>query len=183
MRTVSTTTVSSPAARNTGCTRAAAPQQRSGFARARTAAVLTLASLLAWGTLGSGLSIGDARGWGRATLVAPACRGQAKALARVEMLFGTSRPDAPSVSDEEWARFLDEEVTPRFPSGLTVLQGAGQWRGRDPSVTKEQSKILVIWHEPTSRTETDIEAIRSAYRTRFTQDSVMRVDGVSCVSF
>jgi len=99
------------------------------------------------------------------------------------MLFGTSRPDAPSVSDEEWARFLDEEVTPRFPSGLTVLQGAGQWRGRDPSVTKEQSKILVIWHEPTSRTETDIEAIRSAYRTRFTQESVMRVDGVSCVSF
>ena len=145
--------------------------------------MLTLASLLAFGTLGTTLSMGEARGWGRSTLSATGCRGSAKALGRVEMLFGTSRPDATSVSDEEWARFLDEEVTPRFPAGLTVLQGAGQWRGRDPSVTKEQSKILVIWHEPTSRTETDIEAIRSAYRTRFNQDSVMRVDGVSCVSF
>jgi hypothetical protein len=182
MRRVSTTTFSSPSARTAGCKRTA-PRRRRILARARTGALLTLASLLALGTLGSGLSMGDARDPARPALAGPACRGSAKTLARVEMLFGTLRPDASSVSDEEWSRFLDEEVTPRFPSGLTVLQGAGQWRGRHPSVTKEQSKILVIWHEPTSRAETDIEAIRAAYRTRFNQDSVMRVDGVSCVSF
>lgn len=113
---------------------------------------------------------------------APSCRGSAQALARLEMLFGMLRSDASTIGEDEWANFLDEEVTPRFPAGLTVLHGAGQWRGQGRPV-KEPSKMLVIWHEPTSRTETDIEAIRSAYRTRFHQDSVLRVDSLSCVSF
>ena len=38
----------------------------------------------------------------------------------------TGAPDA--VSDEEWSRFLADTVTPRFPHGLTVADGAGQWR-------------------------------------------------------
>jgi hypothetical protein len=75
------------------------------------------------------------------------------------------------------------EVTPRFPAGLTVLQGPGQWRGSDGRLAKERSNMLVIWHEPTSRTDADIEAIRSAYKQRFDQESVMRVDSASCVSF
>ncbi len=50
-------------------------------------------------------------------------------------------------------------------------------------VSREQSHILVIWHAPTSRHETDIEAIRTAYTSRFDQESVMRVEGWSCVSF
>lgn len=104
-------------------------------------------------------------------------------MARLEMLFGTSRSRGAPVTDEEWARFLDTEVTPRFPAGLTVLHGPGQWRGSDGRLAKEQSNILVVWHEPNSRTEADIEAIRSAYKQRFDQESVMRVDSASCVSF
>lgn len=111
------------------------------------------------------------------------CRSSARAMARLEMLFGTSRAQGSPVTDEEWTSFLDSEVTPRFPAGLTVLHGPGQWRDNDGHLAKEQSKILVIWHEPTERTDADIEAIRSAYRQRFDQESVMRVDGVSCVSF
>jgi hypothetical protein len=104
-------------------------------------------------------------------------------MVRLELLFGTSRPNRPPVSSEEWASFLDAEVTPRFPAGLTVLRGPGQWRGSDGTLTREQSNILVVWHEPASRTDADIEAIRSAYKQRFEQESVMRVESVSCVSF
>jgi hypothetical protein len=111
------------------------------------------------------------------------CRGSARAMGRLEMLFGTSRTQGGMVSDEEWSSFLDTEVTPRFPAGLTVLNGPGQWRGSDGKLTKEQSKILVIWHQPSNRTEADIEAIRSSYKARFDQESVMRVDSLSCVSF
>jgi hypothetical protein len=68
-------------------------------------------------------------------------------------------------------------VTPRFPAGFTVLNGPGQWRGSDGRLAKEQSNILVIWHKPNNRAEADIEAIRSAYKARFAQESVMRVDG------
>jgi hypothetical protein len=111
------------------------------------------------------------------------CRDPARAMPRLEMLFGTLRPEGPPITEEEWASFLDAEVTPRFPAGLTTLRGPGQWRGSDGRLAKEQTHILVIWHEPSRRADADIEAIRSAYKSRFRQESVMRVDSVSCVSF
>lgn len=30
------------------------------------------------------------------------------------------------VTDEEFSQFLNDEVTPRFPDGLTLLKGYGQ---------------------------------------------------------
>jgi Protein of unknown function (DUF3574) len=111
------------------------------------------------------------------------CPAPARVMSRLEMLFGTARRDEAPVTDEDWRAFLDVEVTPRFPSGLTTLRGPGQWRGSDGHLTREQTNILVIWHEPSRRADADIEAIRSAYKTRFNQESVMRVDGLSCVSF
>jgi uncharacterized protein DUF3574 len=113
----------------------------------------------------------------------PSCHGASQAMTRLEMLFGTARPNGPSISDDEWASFVDSEVTPRFPAGLTVLRGPGQWRGQDGAVVKEDSRILVVWHERSRQTEADIEAVRSAYKMRFEQESVMRVEGISCVSF
>jgi hypothetical protein len=111
------------------------------------------------------------------------CRQPAKPLARLELLFGTSRLERAPVDETEWTTFLDDEVTPRFPGGLTVLSGPGQWRGKDGQVEKERSFMLIVWYERTPVTDAHIEAIRSAYKARFGQDSVMRVDGASCVSF
>jgi hypothetical protein len=87
------------------------------------------------------------------------------------------------VSEEEWRAFIETEVTPRFPDGLTVLTAYGQWRSRSGEVAKEPSRVLVIWHRRGAGSEIDIEAIRQAYKTQFGQESVMRVDGTSCVSF
>jgi hypothetical protein len=110
------------------------------------------------------------------------CRGQAHTMARLELLFGTARPDGEAITEEQWVAFLDTEVTPRFPAGLTVLEATGQWRGRT-GVAREHSNVLVIWYEATVRTDEQIEAIRAAYKRRFDQESVLRVDSVSCVSF
>jgi Protein of unknown function (DUF3574) len=104
-------------------------------------------------------------------------------MARLELMFGTSRNDVPHVSDEDWTTFLEGEITPRFPEGLTVLRAPGQWLGRNGRIVREDSRILVIWYEPTRQTNHNIEAIRSAYREQFDQESVMRVDSTSCVSF
>ena len=112
----------------------------------------------------------------------PSCRGQAHKMARLELLFGTARPGGDAITEEQWAAFLDTEVTPRFPAGLTVLEGTGQWRGRS-GVARERSNVLVIWYEATGRADEQIEAIRTAYKQRFDQESVLRVDSVSCVSF
>jgi hypothetical protein len=111
------------------------------------------------------------------------CPANATLMARLELLFGMSRRDAPPVSDTEWQSFVDEEVTPRFPDGLTIVQGYGQWRNSKGVIAKENSRVLMVWHEPKPDSEERIEAIRSAYKARFKQESVMRVDSFSCVSF
>jgi hypothetical protein len=113
----------------------------------------------------------------------PPCREPAGSMARLELLFGADRAGGAPVSEAEWSLFLDREVTPRFPDGLTVLDGAGQWRGGNGGIVRERSRLLVIWYRPTANSEADIEAIRAAYRQRFNQESVLRADGVSCVSF
>src|SRR5689334_21818217 len=59
------------------------------------------------------------------------CRNGAAQMARMELLFGASRRDGSAVGEVEWQAFLDTEVTPRFPDGLTVLTGYGQWRSGD----------------------------------------------------
>jgi hypothetical protein len=117
-------------------------------------------------------------------LAQPACPEGAYAMARLELYFGTQRPGGAPVTDAEWAAFLDEEVTPRFPDGLTVLKGSGQWRNSKGVITRETSTVLVILYDPAAQKETAIEDIRAAYKDRFDQESVMRVDGpTQCVSF
>jgi hypothetical protein len=153
--------------------------------RPRVVQSMKLTGIYVLAALAIGAAIGSIQTHMSSASVPPdlACRGPARAMARLEMLFGTSRPQGGVVTEAEWSSFLDAEVTPRFPAGLTVLSGPGQWRGSDGRLAKEQSRILVIWHEPTYRTEADIEAIRSAYKARFAQESVMRIDSTSCVSF
>lgn len=116
-------------------------------------------------------------------VAAATCRGDAHVMERLELIFGTARGQDQPVTDAEWKSFLDGEVTPRFPQGLTVLRGPGQWRESDGHLVEEESRILIIWYEPAGNTDADIEAIRSAYKRRFAQKSVMRIDGASCVSF
>ena len=111
------------------------------------------------------------------------CRPGATALARLELLFGMGKADGGEVSDTEWRAFLDAEVSPRFPDGLMVLTGYGQWRGSEGGRAKEKSRVIEIWYRPGAESDVNIEAIRAAYKARFKQQSVMRVDGLSCVSF
>ena len=66
-------------------------------------------------------------------------------MARLELLFGTLRKDAAAISEDDWASFLAAEVTPRFPDGLTVLSGYGQWRSEGGAIAQQCSIMLVIW--------------------------------------
>ena len=111
------------------------------------------------------------------------CALPARLMARVELLFGTTLADGQPLAETEWAKFVDEEVTPRFPEGLTELAGRGQWRRPDGVISREPSRVLLMWYSPAPARDADIDAIRAAYKTRFKQLSVMRVDGVDCVSF
>lgn len=104
--------------------------------------------------------------------------------ARTELYFGTSRPNGPPVSDEKFKRFLDEQVTPRFPDGLTLLTGSGQFKNSSGVIIQEKSKVLILLY-PLEDTDASnrIEAIREVYKQMFQQESVLRVDSRAGVSF
>lgn len=110
------------------------------------------------------------------------CPLKAKAMARLELLFGAARQNGQPISDTEWQSFLDAEVTPRFPDGFTVLSGYGQYRDAAGKIVQEGARMLIVWHAPGDR-NADVEAIREAYKARFVQESVLRSDGANCVSF
>ncbi len=110
------------------------------------------------------------------------CQPSSKPMARLELFFGAGSPRKP-VSGPAFAQFLAKEVTPRFPQGLSVFDGYGQWRSPSGKITKENSKLLLIYYVPDAGSEAQIEAIREAYKIRFHQQSVLRADSFSCVSF
>jgi hypothetical protein len=101
-----------------------------------------------------------------------------EAFVRTELFFGTAKPDGTAVTEEEWRQFLDEEVTPRFPDGLTVLTGIGQFRDSSGTIIQERSIVLVLLYPRETRKSSSkkIEEIREAYKLAFQQQSVLRVD-------
>ena len=87
------------------------------------------------------------------------------------------------VDDEAWDTFLTDTVTPRFPDGLTVLDGRGQWRSSDGLIKKERSKLLVILAQPGDDNMRLIDEVSDEYKRRFSQESVLQVVDDACVSF
>lgn len=104
-------------------------------------------------------------------------------VARTELFLGRSKPSGATVSDTELSRFIDREVTPRFPDGLTLLTGNGQFKNSTGVVIKERSSLLIVLYPVSDDRNTAIEGIRQAYRTTFQQESVLRVDAQSCIAF
>ena len=73
------------------------------------------------------------------------CRGGQKPTQVAEMMFGRKIGDRIGVSEIEWGRFVDREITPRFPAGLTVFNASGQWQDRSNNkIVHEPSKIVQI---------------------------------------
>ena len=108
---------------------------------------------------------------------------QGKTFHRTELYFGRNRPGG-EVSEAEFQHFLEVEVTKRFPDGLTLLDGLGQFQDSAGTIQKEKSKLLILFYPLSDRgAERKIEDIRSAYKGQFQQESVLRVDTLERVSF
>ncbi len=108
---------------------------------------------------------------------------KAKPFARTELFFGLSKPDGTEVNNAEFQRFLDREVTPKFPDGFTVISGQGQFRDTRGAILQERSKLLILLYSNVATSNQQIEQIRTAYITAFQQQSVLRADNLSCATF
>lgn len=109
---------------------------------------------------------------------------EGKQTVQAELFFGRDIAGHGRVSDAQWSAFLRDEVTPRFPDGLTTLAASGQWRDTDTGrITREPSSIVRIVAPETPETLARLAEIRNAYKVRFRQQSVGLVLTPACASF
>ena len=102
----------------------------------------------------------------------PQCGPAATAQVRTTLYFGLTRPKG-VVSELEWQLFLRDEVTARFPDGLTVWEAEGQWRRPDGVVDHERSKVLLLVHPDTPDARASVRGLVDRYRKSFEQQSVL----------
>ena len=109
------------------------------------------------------------------------CGATSASQLRTTLYFGRTRPHG-SVSELEWQMFLRDEVTQRFPEGLTVWEAQGQWRTAAGSIDHEQSKVLLLVHPDTPAARQLVQAVIEAYRRKFEQQSVLWESARVCVA-
>ena len=114
----------------------------------------------------------------------PACRAGQMPREVAELLFGRKIGDRLGVSATQWGRFVDREISPRFPDGLTVFDAKGEWRDAVRKTTvHEPSKVVEIVLPGKPDDGEQLDQIVQAYKQRFRQQSVGIVIRGACVSF
>jgi hypothetical protein len=111
------------------------------------------------------------------------CPAGQERMRTAQLFFGRNIGDRPGVTDAEFRKFVDEELTPRFSDGLTILDGGGQWKGDENKLIRESAKVVLIVLPKQGDPQARLEAVRAAYKQRFKQESVLLVTQRSCVSF
>lgn len=113
----------------------------------------------------------------------PPCADGEKVAEVAQLFFGRNIGDAAGVSEADWESFLEGEIMPRFPEGLSVIDAAGVWRGKDGSAVHELSKqvVLVLSGRPDEKDR--LAAVTSAYTKRFHQEAVMTLRSRACVAY
>jgi transcription termination factor NusB len=96
-------------------------------------------------------------------------------LIQEDLYFGRNISGGGEVSDAEFQAFIDAEITPRFPDGLTVYEANGQFLNSDGNLITEPSQVVSLIFEDTVDNEQSLDQIVAAYKQKFQQESVLEV--------
>jgi len=110
------------------------------------------------------------------------CPGEQRQVA--ELMFGRKVGDRIAITETKWSRFVDQEITPRFPDGLSVVDARGQWRDTERNrIVREPSKLVTIVLPGKGGDNERLAQIIEAYKRAFRQQSVGLVVRAACVAF
>jgi Protein of unknown function (DUF3574) len=140
----------------------------------RVISVVVVVAAVSAGALGRGTFQANAT-------VQEACGQASAAQLRTTLYFGTARPKG-AVSELEWQVFLRDEVTKRFPDGLTVWDAQGQWRTSGGTIDQERTKVLLLVHADTGTARAAVLEVIAKYRQAFDQQSVLWESARVCVA-
>jgi hypothetical protein len=113
---------------------------------------------------------------------APACPAGQESLRTAQLFLGRKNV-GPRAAAPDLQRFIDQEITPRFPDGVTVVNGGAQWQGSENMLMRDAAQVVHIVLPPRGDPQGKLEAVRKAYRARFRQESVLVVTQPACVAF
>ncbi len=91
---------------------------------------------------------------------------ESPSLIQQDLYFEQNLPYGAKVSQEEFQKFVDNVITPRFPAGLTEFNTNGQ---------KEDTKVITLYVENTLKSEDAIDEIVEAYNEQFQGAAVSQV--------
>jgi hypothetical protein len=110
------------------------------------------------------------------------CGATSTSQVRTTLYFGLTRSKGGTVNELEWQLFLRDEVTKRFPAGLTVWDADGQWRSISGNIDHERSKVLLLVHADNADARRSIQELIETYRKLFDQESVLWESSRVCVA-
>ncbi len=88
------------------------------------------------------------------------------AMVRTEIFFGLTRDDGKGIDESDWDKFVEDSISVWFPTGFTVIDARGRWRGPDGKILNQNSKIVVLYHDGS---EENLRKIDDELRRLFTQ--------------
>jgi hypothetical protein len=100
------------------------------------------------------------------------CTAPLKPAREIDLYFGRDKQGGGEVSEAEWASFLTDTVTPRFPDGLSVLNVEGQARESSGRIVRERTKLLVVVVFDAPAHQGRVREVVEAYNGRFGQHGV-----------
>lgn len=112
------------------------------------------------------------------------CSGAQRPRQVAELLFGRDIGRRLGVSESAWSNFVANELTPRFPDGLTVTDAVGQWRdAASGRIVREPAKKVEIVLPGNAGDQARLDAAVKAYKSKFHQRSVGVIVRPACVAF
>ena len=100
------------------------------------------------------------------------------------LYFGQSKPDGSMITQEEWDNFKATQIARIFKEGSTTETATGSWY--DPvshKLISEPTYIVTYYHKKSPFISMQIDSLRNLYKSRFQQQSVLRVDKKIKASF
>jgi transcription termination factor NusB len=94
-------------------------------------------------------------------------------LIRTDLFFGRNIPGGGVVTEKQFQSFVDNFITPRFPAGLTIFDGLGQFRNSAGNIIAEPSKAVTLFIDDTVENELALDEVIRNYIQQFTQESVL----------
>jgi hypothetical protein len=102
-----------------------------------------------------------------------------------ELVFARVAGDGPGpgVSEAAFSNFINNQVVPRFHDGLSVLDAQDLTPKPAGASVYGPAKVVMIVLPGKPDDGAQLEAIRTAYKTRFNQNTVLEMAHEDCVTY